>query len=107
MTRISYDAGSYTLTASGHAGAGARGEDLICAGVSTLMFTLEAVVMANREAMMPTVVHRDGEITVRCMPGKGARRRCRQIYETIYTGLQMLSEQYPAYVQTRTEEEDR
>ena len=104
MTRVRYEHGTdppeYRMTIEGHAGAGPKGEDIVCAAASILMWTL-----AERAAERPelgSMIHTDSEgarAEIRCRPEKGWGLRCRDLYETILTGYELLREEYPDFVE--------
>lgn len=83
------------LTAIGHAGAAPHGEDLVCAGISTLLCSLAAQLeLAGCSS------------TARLEPGFADLRaeRSRSALEAFSfaeTGLKMLAGQYPLYVSLR------
>lgn len=80
------------LAAIGHAGAAPHGEDLVCAGISTLLCTLAAQLeLAGCSS------------TARLEPGYADLRAERSrsslaAFSFAETGLQMLAMQYPQYV---------
>ncbi len=84
MTRIVYEPGLPALEFSGHAGAGERGQDPVCAALSILLFTLFEAESAAQIRL------RDGWCRVR-----GGDRRS---YELIAGGCRLLAERYPAHV---------
>ena len=84
MTRIVYEPGLPALEFSGHAGAGVRGRDPVCAALSILLFTLCEAEPGAQIRM------RDGWVRVR-----GGDRRS---YELIAGGCRLLAENYPAAV---------
>lgn len=100
MTRIYYDDGGFSLTMKGHAGAAPAGQDIVCAAASMLMFTLQAAVEDHMQALMPTVLHTDGEIRISCRPAPRQKKLCRTIYRTIFTGCELLAQNYPDHVMT-------
>ncbi|MBO5497246.1 MAG: ribosomal-processing cysteine protease Prp, partial [Oscillospiraceae bacterium] len=55
MTRAIYDREQLRLTLEGHAGAGPRGDDLVCAALSMLAMTLERRVREREEEYLPAV----------------------------------------------------
>ena len=83
-----------TIDVNGHANAAPKGEDVVCAGVSTLVLTLvEALV-------------RVGAQDYKCDLGGGkAHIECRQtkatkpILNTIVCGMDLLAATYPQYVE--------
>ena len=101
MTRILYDERDFSLSAEGHAGAGERGSDLVCAAVSALMETLAAAVSARKEALRPRVLRAPGRYLVSCSPAKSQRALCRAVFRTVFTGLELVANQYPDFVSAR------
>ena len=99
MTRITWDAAENRMEFKGHAGGGEAGKDLICAAVSTLMYTLIEAVGNHFEALMPNIYMADGEASVSCSPGKGHKAVCWTIMETVFTGCELLAKEYPEHVQ--------
>lgn len=104
MTKVTYNAAEHVLTMDGHAGAAPMGQDLVCAALSMLMFTLEASVQDHAQALMPTIYKADGKFMVRCSPTDRNRRMCRTILQTIFRGCELLSADYPEQVQTIRQE---
>lgn len=84
MTRVTYEPRLPALEFRGHAGAGPRGKDPVCAALSILLFTL---FEAEPAAMVRL---RDGWCRVR-----GGDRRS---YELIAGGCRLLAEHYPGQV---------
>ena len=84
MTRVVYEPKLPALEFSGHAGAGIRGQDPVCAALSILLFTLGEGEQAAQIRL------RDGWCRVR-----GGDRRS---YELIAGGCRLLAENYPAAV---------
>lgn len=106
MTKVQYDEENFSLTIDGHAGSAPKGEDLVCAAVSMLAFTLEAAVKDHMETLLPSVYHADGKIVIRCTPAPRHKKTCRTIFRTIFAGFELLGQQYPEYVQAiQTEQE--
>lgn len=91
--QIKAEHGHVAIDVSGHANAAPKGEDVICAGVSTLVMTLcEALARAGAQ-----------EYTCRLADGK-ARVECRRtkatepIFNTIVCGIDLLAKTYPQYI---------
>ncbi len=106
MTKVTYDEDNFCLTMEGHAGAAPAGEDLVCAALSMLMFTLQAAVQDHIEILMPSVYQADGAMSVRCSPAPRQKKTCRTLYRTIFAGWELLGKQYPEYGQViQTEQE--
>lgn len=89
MIRIRFDRETLEVTARGHAGAGPKGADLVCAGVTALLLTLRE----NRGS--GTAELREGYGYVR---GDPSRRR--EFY-ALCRGFSLLARQYPRYLSYR------
>lgn len=90
--------GYYSLEAHGHAGAGVEGQDIVCAGISTLMQTLADTVeqMArSRELRFGAVSYREDGMSVEAVPREENRPVLEALYEFVLTGLTALAGQYP------------
>lgn len=82
------------LEVSGHAGAGAKGQDIVCAGVSALTETL---AIYSEGAGYRVQIERE--------PGKSCIRydgllpvALTEIFDMTFTGLELISAKYPAFV---------
>lgn len=84
MTRVRYEPALPALEMDGHAGAGARGRDPVCAALSILLFTLADASEAA------TLRLSDGYARV-----TGGEKRD---YALIVRGVKLLAESYPQYV---------
>ena len=100
MTTVTYrDYYDKTLIiAEGHSGSAPRGQDLVCAGISCLVYTL-LNTLADEEAsgrirLVRNVV-RDGYVCVELESFGFSRERIKGIVDTFMTGVYMLSESYP------------
>ena len=72
MTKIVYEPDRLRLRMEGHAGAGAEGEDLVCAALSMLGMTLERRVTELAEHGFPVVtLTEDLELTALAVAGSG------------------------------------
>ena len=100
MVEIEYDRKSLTLNAKGHAGSDTYGHDLVCAGVSTLVYTLignldrlHGVDYGDIEIRLEP-----GDSQVRFMAEKGKDSVPALIFQTICVGFEMLEQQFPEFV---------
>ena len=66
------------------------------------MHTLEATVMDNQTVLQPSVSKRKGYARIQCEPTKRNKRRCEDIYRTIFRGYELLAQQYPEHVTAYT-----
>lgn len=82
------------LDVSGHAGAGKKGEDIICAGVSALMDTLEAV--AELDKWQAEIERGEGKSRVTVRDTQDSRKLA--VFDAIFTGIDVMSEQFPEFV---------
>jgi len=103
MTEVRYEPGSFRLRIRGHAGAGARGADIVCAGVSALGFAL-----AEAAEKRGGTVRRDAGaalIEARLFPENAAEESaCRAVLDTVAGGLRRIAGAWPEYV--KFEEDD-
>lgn len=96
MTIARYNRGELSLSISGHAGAAKKGEDTVCAALSILAMTLERRLS---DGDYVTVKSRaDGDMSIRCIPERRQERQCREIFDTVFTGLRLLGQNCPEYV---------
>lgn len=76
------------LEVKGHAGAGPCGEDLVCAGVSTLVYTLAE----SLQGMDGFFCHLEpGDAVLSCRPSG----RAMAAFRFAKTGLRLLAESFP------------
>ncbi len=81
MILAEYDPEKLILKVSGHSGYAARGEDIVCAGVSTLVYTL--INSCDCDVYKESIrVH-----------GSDA------VYKAVICGLDMISKKYPKNLQ--------
>lgn len=85
----------------GHSGFAENGEDVVCAGVSTLVCTL-VNCMRDEEAKgrlkLKRDIVRDGYVCLEINSFDFAKERISGITDACLTGLLMLQERYPEYV---------
>lgn len=98
MTRICYDRAGLCLSMEGHAQAGPEGGDLVCAALSMLMMTLERRMQERAEAALPVVSRGPGRFMIRCAPEPDAERLCRESFDTVAAGMNVLAENRPECV---------
>lgn len=99
MTRISYWPEEFRLRAEGHAGAGERGEDLVCAAVTTLCCTLACAAEEVPEyRLQMQEIPALTALEFRCCPEEEKEASCREMFRTIAAGFAGLAEEYPAFV---------
>lgn len=103
MIRAVYHPDELRLTVTGHAGAGPKGHDLVCAAVSTLVLTL-AAALHRAEIALDTedVASGDAEVGVDLEDmDLDTLADCRLIFGTICSGLELLAESWPQFLDYR------
>lgn len=90
MTRVRYkEKGRYRkIEIKGHTGAGKKGQDIVCAGVSTLLITLIAAMDSNEIKYSSDI--KDGYGRVSSLD-EGAK----EAFNTVMCGLNALALMYP------------
>ena len=101
MTRITYDREELRLEMEGHAGAGPKGADPVCAALSMLMLTLAARMREREEETLPAVSQAPGRFMICCRPEEGEAALCRESFDTVFAGLALLAEHEPEHVSVR------
>ena len=101
MTRITYDREELRLEMEGHAGAGPKGADPVCAALSMLMLTLVARMREREEETLPAVSQAPGHFMICCRPEEGDAALCRESFDTVFAGLALLAEHEPEHVSVR------
>lgn len=90
------------LTMEGHAGTAPKGQDIVCAAATMLMYTAAqaALDMGSRGELQrpPTVKLDDGNAGVSFRPKDGAMEKGRLVLDVIRRGLEVLGKRYPENV---------
>ena len=102
MIEIEYRPEQFSVTVKGHAGAGEPGQDIVCAGVSALMF---AMTRRGERRFRAQTGEESGYAFVRCYPRPEDEALCHEMLCTGLTGLRAIAASYPECVRVR--EEDR
>ncbi len=85
------------MSVTGHAGYAPRGQDIVCAGASTLFHTM-IEALENESVKSGGCVVYDNSV-VRFSGGDADRVQL--IMDTVWTGFQMLAEAYGEYITTK------
>lgn len=96
MTRIVFD--GLTMQAVGHAGYGAFGQDVVCAGMSTLFVTAAEMILDMEEGgLVADKVLRlePGNVCMGVRPAEAGREKAEWLFRTLETGCRILAESYP------------
>ena len=70
MINITFNPKDLELKVDGHAEHGKKGEDIVCAAISTLFYTLGEALYQSEDMMLSPVVFedKDGEGYIKCSP---------------------------------------
>lgn len=100
MTKICYNVDNMYLHLAGHAGGGTAGNDIICAGISSL--TCALINMLNEEQEKGRIEAdwnirpEPLDVTIRARPKtEHYRRTARDYYRVVVMGLKAMAENYP------------
>jgi uncharacterized protein YsxB (DUF464 family) len=91
----------YKLDARGHAGAAAKGQDIVCAAASILMQTLGEMVMGMQAhgALQYCAVDYEHGMCVEAQAAKDFKSELLTVFAFADTGLKLLADNYPANLQ--------
>lgn len=95
MTEITYRPDEFGLSLTGHAGYSKAGQDIVCAGISALMYAVPAS-LRNREIRYYLDLNEpDGYVSIKAYPEAEQRYPCTVVFDTVAEGLKLLSDNYP------------
>ena len=96
MINITFNPKTLELSLTGHAEHGNKGEDIVCAAVSTLFYTLGQALIESKEMLedFPTLNDEDGNGFISCKPKPEYEGNISRTYWTILIGFQLLAEEY-------------
>lgn len=90
------------MTITGHAGAAQEGKDVICAGASTLAYTVAQCIMRMHEEGklmgLPSIEMVSGNMSVSCNIAPEHVEEADTIFRTAETGFLILEDSYPERV---------
>lgn len=100
MINITFRPEKLELEVTGHAGWANKGEDIVCAAVSALFYTLAEVLGESKDMLndVPHVKMEDGNGIISCSPKEEYEVNIALTYRTILIGLQMVAEDYSKYI---------
>ena len=88
MIKIHIDEDNQTMIVTGHADYAEHGKDIVCAGVSALVQTLEMYAIGHGGKS----VHRPGYARIDNINGSG------EVFSCIAEGLRRMTESYPEFM---------
>ena len=96
MINITFNPNTFTLDVTGHAEHGKKGEDIVCAAISTLFYSLGESLYATRYMMAEDVIFddEDGNGHITCKPKEEYEANVSLIFWTILNGFQLVARNY-------------
>ena len=96
MINIKFNPKTFTLDITGHAEHGKKGEDIVCAAISTLFYTLGQSLYESKHMMTEDIVFNDedGNGHLSCKPKKEYEANVSLIYLTILNGFELVVKNY-------------
>ena len=86
---------AHAVTITGHAGYSDHGNDIVCAGVSAIAYTLLGFLENHRDDIAYiSAQHKSGDIRILCKGGE----KVEIAFEMANIGLQQIAKQYPKHV---------
>ena len=100
MITVKFNPKTYTLDVTGHAEHGKKGEDIVCAAISTLFYTLAESLYVSKHMLAEDIVFsdEDGNGHLSCKPKAEYEANVSLIYWTILNGFDIVSKNYKKYV---------
>ena len=103
MTHISCgrDGEGFIIEAAGHSGFGKRGKDIVCAGVSTLIFTTYYYLRKLQDGGYIEHLEKreaDGFVSISARCAEGGQKYMTAALDMALTGFEMLAENFPTHV---------
>lgn len=100
MINITFTPKTLELEIKGHAGQGKKGEDIVCAAISSLFYTLAQSLYDSSEMLIeePVFKDEDGNGYISCKPKKEFEGNITRSYWTILVGLELIAHEYKNFV---------
>ena len=100
MINITFRPETLELEIKGHANHGKKGEDIVCAAISTLFYTLGEVLNQSAEMLECEPIFKDeeGKGTLSCKPKEEYRGNIALTYRAILIGFELVASNYPKNV---------
>ena len=101
MINISFNPKTFELDVTGHAEHGKKGEDIVCAAISTLFYTLASSLYDSKDMLAEDMVFsdEDGNGHIMCKPKAEYEANVSLIYWTILNGFQLVANEYKKNVE--------
>ena len=98
---ITIEINDYELKITGHAEFEEKGKDIVCAGISTLFYTLYEVLLSNMNMLEENSLKaemEDGNGLISCKPIEKFEGNVQTMYMTILTGFNLLATNYKEFI---------
>ena len=101
MINIKFKPDTFTVDITGHAEHGIKGEDIVCAAISTLFYTLAETLYEAKDMLSEDIVFsdEDGNGHLSCKPKAEFEANISLIYWTILKGFELVSKNYEKNVE--------
>ena len=103
MTAVTYSPKEHRITLDGHAGYAESGKDIVCAGISALLFAVPATLRKKDIKYFLDLNEPEGFVSIKAYPEKKERHECEVILDTVAMGLKLLADHYPENVTYKKE----
>ena len=96
MIKIAFNPKKYEVKITGHANYRKKGEDIVCAAVSTLFYTLGKALMDSSMMLEEPPICKDepGNAIISCKPKPEYEGNIIRSYWTILEGFEFLAQNY-------------
>lgn len=106
MTRITYDRLELKVTIEGHANHDEMGKDIVCAGISSLTYTLAMYVdklnYFGKTPFAPNIRLNEGNAEISVVVWGKHEHQVREVFDAICDGYELIANTYPDNVQYHT-----
>ena len=105
MVKVKCNPRQLTLIMEGHAGVAARGNDLVCAGISAIVQALEYNLEKERDEKLEDLVitKRDGFFKIAAKAREPYQREMEKEFRYTVNGLRMVREDCPRAIRVHEE----
>jgi uncharacterized protein YsxB (DUF464 family) len=96
MIKITFNPKKYDIKITGHANHGKKGEDIVCAAISTLFYTLGECLYESRDMLDGDFIfdNDNGKGHIWCRPKKEFEGNIARTYLTVMIGFDMVAKNY-------------
>lgn len=100
MINITFYPKTLELKIEGHAHHGKKGEDIVCAAISTLFYTLVEALCQSEDMLDSPLFYddADGQGHIKCSPKEEYIGNITRTYWTILVGMELVANNYPKNV---------